>query len=132
MSARDEPATATLIGDALAHASSLVRSEVDLARAELQQNLTQAAAAIGMLAGALVIAVTALNVLAAAIVTGLADAGMDPGWAAFVVGAVLAAIAAGLAWKGASDLKLSSLAPNRTVENVRRDAEAIRGRTNAR
>lgn len=127
MSDRTTETTPNLLSDAMTHVSSLVRSEVDLARAEVDQNLKRAGAAIGMLAAAVVIALTALNVLTGAIVAGLAEAGIEPGWAAFIVGVVLAAIAAFLASKGSNDLKLSSIAPTRTAENIRRDAKAMKG-----
>ncbi len=64
---------AGLLSDAIAHMSSLVRKEVDLARAEVSENVSRAGVAIGLLAGALVLALTALNVLAAALVAGLAE-----------------------------------------------------------
>jgi len=46
---------AGLLSDAIAHMSSLVRKEVDLARAEVSENVTRAGVALGMLAAALVI-----------------------------------------------------------------------------
>lgn len=123
--------TGALLGDAMKHISSLVRSEVDLARAELDQNLRKAVNAVGMLVGAVVVALVALNVLAAAVVTGLTEAGMEPGWAALIVGVVLGGVAAILISKGTNDLKLSSLAPTRAAENIKRDARAVQGaRTN--
>ena len=42
--------TGSLLSDALTHVSSLVRSEVDLARAEINDNLKSAGIAIGMIA----------------------------------------------------------------------------------
>ena len=123
--------TGSLFSDAIKHVSSLVRSEVDLARAEVDQNLRRALSAIGMLVAAVVAALVALNVMAAAVVTGLTEAGVDPVWAALIVGVVLGLIAAALIAKCSKDLKLSSLAPTRTVENIKRDANAIQGgRTN--
>ncbi len=64
-----------LVADALAHVSNLVRSEVNLARAEVTENIKSAGIAIGMLAAALVIAITALNVLSAALVAAIAKHG---------------------------------------------------------
>lgn len=57
---------------------------------------------------------------------GLAEAGLDAGWAALIVGVILAAVAFGMITKGINDLKLSSLAPTRTAKNVKRDAQAIK------
>lgn len=115
-----------LMSDALANVSGLVRSEVDLARAEISENLTKAGVAVGLIAGAAIIALTALNVLAAALVAALTEAGIDAGWSALIVGAVLAIVAFVLMGKGVNDLKLSSLAPTRTIKNVQRDAAAVK------
>ncbi|TNF22630.1 MAG: phage holin family protein [Rhodobacteraceae bacterium] len=124
--------TTGLIGDAMTHVSALLRGEVDLARAEIDRNLRRAGTALGLLAAALVVALTALNVLTGAIVAGLTEAGMEPGWAAFAVGVVLAILAYGFARKGTNDLKLNSIAPSRTAANVRRDAQALKGTADAR
>ena len=125
MDDRDK-STGGLLSDALTHISSLVRNEVDLARAEVSENATKAAVAIGMLVGAVVVALAALNVLTAALVAALTNAGLDAGWAALIVGVVLAAIAFFMMTKGTNDLKATSLAPTRTAKNVKRDAEAIK------
>lgn len=115
-----------LVGDALNHVSALVRHEVDLARAEVNENVKGAGTAVGLLVGAVVVALVALNVLTAAVVAGLTEAGLHGGWAALIVGVILAAIAYGMAQKGTNDLKLSSLAPTRTAANLKRDADAVK------
>lgn len=115
-----------LLTEAMSNVSGLVRSEVDLARAEISENITKAGVAIGMIAGAAIIALVALNVLAAALVAALTEVGLDAGWAALIVGAALGIIAFMLIGKGVNDLKLSSLAPTRTVKNVQRDAAAVK------
>lgn len=115
-----------LLQDAMGNVSALVRNEVDLARAEINQNLSKAGMAVGLIAGGAIIIVVALNVLAAALVAALTEAGLDPGWSALIVGVILGGIAYLLIQKGSSDLKLSSLAPTRTARNVRRDAEAVK------
>ncbi len=115
-----------LLTEAMANVSGLVRSEVDLARAEISENVTKAGVAVGLIAGAAIIALVALNVLAAALVAALTEAGLDAGWSALIVGAALGIIAFILINKGVNDLKLSSLAPTRTVKNVQRDAAAVK------
>jgi len=118
--------TGGLLGDAMGHVSSLVRNEVDLARAEISENAKKAAIAIGMLVGAVVIALTALNVLSAALVAALTEAGIEAGWAALIVGGVLAVISFIMVSKGTKDLKATNLAPTRSARNVKRDAEVIK------
>ncbi|MGJ8545960.1 MAG: phage holin family protein [Sulfitobacter sp.] len=126
MSMDPNKTTGGLLSDALAHVSSLVRSEVDLARAEVNDNLKSAGVAIGMIVGAVVVALTALNVLTAALVAALTEAGVPAGWSALIVGLLFAIIAYVMAQKGTHDLKLSSLAPTRAAKNVKRDAQAVK------
>ncbi|MGX0878229.1 hypothetical protein ACSSV4_002926 [Roseovarius sp. MBR-154] len=121
-----DKSTSTILTDALSHISGLVRGEFDLARSELNENLSGAAGAIGMIVGALVVALTALNVLSAALVTALTEAGIPAGWSALIVGVTFAVIAYVMLQKGKADLKLSSLAPTRTAENVKRDAHTVK------
>ena len=118
--------TGGLLSDALTHVSSLVRSEVDLARSEVNENLKSAGAAIGLIVGAVVVALTALNVLSAALVAALTEAGIPAGWSALIVGVAFALIAYVMVNKGTNALKLSSLAPTRTTKNVKRDAQAVK------
>lgn len=126
MSSDNTASTGSLLSDAMSRISGLMRGEVDLARAEINENLTSAAAALGMIVGAVVIALTALNVLSAALVGALTEMGIPGEWSALIVGVVFAVIAFGLYQKGQAALKLSSLAPTRTATNVRRDADFVK------
>ncbi|MBW3096341.1 phage holin family protein [Pseudohoeflea coraliihabitans] len=126
MTTATQKSTTELLKDALSHVSSLVRKEIDLARAEVNENLHSAGVAVGLIIGAVVVALTALNVLSAALVAALAELGLGAGWAALIVGVVLAVVAYAMMKKGANDLKLRNLAPSRTVKNVKRDASAAK------
>ena len=123
--------TKSLLSDAVEHTSRLFRDEINLARAEISENVNKAVIALGLLVGAVVIALTALDVLAAALVVALSDLGIDPGWSALIVGVALAVIAFVMAGKGIEDLKASNFAPKRTFRNVQRDADAIKEAANA-
>ncbi|MEZ5779804.1 MAG: phage holin family protein [Paracoccaceae bacterium] len=118
--------TGTLITDILHRLSSLLRGEVALAKAEVEASFRAAWLGIGLLVAAVVLALTALNVLSAALVAALVELNMSPGWAALAVGGAFALVALLFAWRGANALKPSNLAPRRTVRNVRRDAETIK------
>lgn len=122
--------TAELIQQAFQHINSLVRGEIALARAETEESIRHAALGVGMLAGALVMVMVALNVLAAAIVAGLAEAGMHPGWSALAVGILFLVAAAILGKSGMVALDPARLAPTRTARNVRRDVETVKEATN--
>ncbi|OSP52955.1 phage holin family protein [Pseudoruegeria sp. SK021] len=121
-----EKSTGNLLSDALTQVSNLVRTEVDLARAEVNENLNHAALALGMIVGAVIVLITALNVLTAAVVAALTEAGIPAGWSALIVGGVFAIIGYMMLKKGMDTLKLSSLAPTRTAKNVKRDANAVK------
>lgn len=130
---RDRPpesrSTGDLIQTAFQHVTGLIRGEVALARAEAEQSLRAAAIGVGLLAAALVMVLVALNVLAAAIVAGLADTGLHPGWAALIV-ALLFLVAAGIMAKtGKAALEPSRLAPSRTARNLKRDVETVKEAT---
>lgn len=115
-----------LLSDAMSHATGMMRGELDLFRAEMQQSLNQAIAAIGMIATGAVLLLVSLNVFAAAFVAWLTEAGVGPGWSALIVGGVLVIIAVILMISGKNKLKLVNLAPTRTIRNVQRDAETLK------
>ncbi|MEJ6395977.1 phage holin family protein [Gymnodinialimonas sp. 2305UL16-5] len=115
-----------LLSDALGNVSALVRSEVDLARAEISENVSKAGVAFGLIAGGAIVVLVALNVLAVALTAALTELGLDASWSALIVGIALAVIAYALIAKGLNDLKLFSLAPTRTAKNVQRDATAVK------
>ncbi|MEO1550446.1 MAG: phage holin family protein [Pseudomonadota bacterium] len=118
------------VADVLTHASGLMRKEVELARAEVRENLTSAALGIGMIVGAVVIALTALNVLSAALVVAVTDLGVDAGWAALLVGLGFAIIAGALMHRGVAALKPQALAPTQTTKNVRADLRTVKEQFN--
>ena len=79
MTTESNKSAGSLLTEALSHVSSLMRKEVDLARAEVNENLKHAGVAIGLIVGAVVVALTALNVLSAALVAALTEAGIAAG-----------------------------------------------------
>lgn len=118
--------TMDLLSDAMLHINSLFRKEIDLVRAEVSENMNKAVAAVGLIVGGVVFVLVALNVLSAALVAGIAELGIEAGWAALIVGVVYLVIAAILARMGMNGLKAASLAPTRTVRSVREDAHAVK------
>ncbi|QPM92498.1 phage holin family protein [Pseudooceanicola algae] len=117
--------TGNLLSQAVQQIIALMRGEMDLFRAELDQNMKKAGAAVGMVIGGIVILLVALNVLAGAAVTAIAAAGLAPLWSALIVGVVLLVVALILVKSGQSNLKLASLAPTRTRRNLERDRDAV-------
>ena len=121
-----ERSTPALMGDLLGHLTELLRKEIQLLRAEMSDKTTQAVVAAGTILAAGVIALTALNVLAAALVAALAKAGIPGAWSAVIVGGGLALVALVLGNRGIHALKASSLAPERTARAAARDASMIK------
>lgn len=117
----DDRSLKELIGDLSGSISNLFRKEIQLARAETSEKITQSMVAMGAIAGGAILALAALLVLLQALVIALSEL-MPPGWASLIVGVVVAAIAYFLIHKGTNDLKASSLAPSRTIDSLRSDA----------
>jgi phage-related baseplate assembly protein len=126
MSDLHERSAPALVGDLVTHVTELVRKEIQLLRAEMNEKSTQVMVAAGTIVAAVAIALTALNVLAAALVAALTNAGIPDTWSAVIVGGILAVVGFALAGKGINSLKASSLAPERTARAASRDATMVK------
>ena len=120
---RDERSLGDLFSDLSRETTTLVRQEVQLARAELTQSATEAARGIGMLVAGGAVAYAGLFFVLLAIVFGLIKAGWDAWLSALVVGVVVMAIGAVLVLRARESLKPANLAPRRTVETLKEDQE---------
>ena len=96
----EDLSTRKLVGEISSKVYLLARKEVDLAKAELQEDLRSQLTMVKALATAAVAGIAGLSVLLVAVVLGLA--GVMPGWlAALLVGGVvlvLAAVAGAYGW----------------------------------
>lgn len=103
--------------------TTLVRQEIDLAKAEFSEKGKKAGQGAGMFGGAGVIGFLALAALTAAAILGLATA--LPDWlAALIVGAAYAAVAGVLALQGKNKVQEAGPpVPEQTVETVKEDVE---------
>ena len=120
---RDERSLGDLFSDLSRETTTLVRQEVQLAKAELTQSATEAARGIGMLVAGGAVAYAGLLFLLLAIVFGLIEVGWDPWVSALVVGLVVVAIGTILVLRARESLKPANLAPRRTVETLKEDQE---------
>src|SRR6478736_4748879 len=100
----DNASIGELLGDVTRDLSTLMRQEVDLAKAELKQSATKAGKGTGMLAGAGVGGHFVLLFLSLALMFAL-GAIMPLGWSALITAVVWAIIAAVLASMGRKELK---------------------------
>ncbi len=119
---RDERSLGDLFSDLSRETTTLVRQEVQLAKAELTQSATEAARGVGMLVAGGAVAYAGLLFLLLAIVFGLIEAGWDAWLSALVVGLVVVAIGAVLVLRARESLKPANLAPQKTVETLKEDA----------
>ena len=100
----DNASLGELLGDVTRDLSTLMRQEVELAKAELKQSATKAGKGSGMLAGAGVSGHFVLVFLSLGLMFAL-GALMPLGWAALIVAVVWGIIAAVLASIGRKELK---------------------------
>jgi uncharacterized membrane protein YqjE len=117
------------VGDMLAEVSSdlstLMRQELELAKAELRQSATRAGRGAGMLTGAAVAALLFLIFVSVAVWWALGD-GIGRGWSALIVAVAWLIIGGILAVVGRSQLKSVSGLP-RTADTVKRIPNAVKG-----
>jgi uncharacterized membrane protein YqjE len=121
------------IGDLLKQLSqettTLVRQELELAKAEMAEKGKQAGKGAGMFGGAGVVGFLALGALTAALILGL-DGFMKAWLAALIVGLVYAAIAGVLALTGKKEVQQATPpVPEQTVDSVKEDVQWAKTRT---
>ncbi|MEO5614021.1 MAG: phage holin family protein [Cypionkella sp.] len=114
------------MADILGNVGNLVRNEVDLARAEITASVGKAGGAVGIMAVAVLVAITGLNVLAVAMVALVIWAGVPPTWAAAVVGISLLILAYALVQSGKTAFSRIDFMPTRAARNIQRDATTIK------
>src|SRR6201995_5467408 len=115
-----------LVGHVAQDLSTLMRQELELAKAEVKQEVTKTAKGAGMLGGAGFAGYMVLLFASIAAWWGLANL-MDQGWAALVVTGIWAVIAAVLFAIGRARLKRVNPKPERTVATVKEVPETIKG-----
>jgi uncharacterized membrane protein YqjE len=115
-----EAPTSVLVRELVAEGKRLVRGEVQLAKAEIKDDVKKSAEAASYFGGASVIAHGAFLALVAAIILALATT-MRPWLAAGIVGVVLLVVAAALASLGRNKLKEVS-GVKETTQTVKEDA----------
>jgi hypothetical protein len=123
-----ETSIGEMIGNISNHLSQLFRQEVELAKAELRQEASKAGKAAGMLGGAGLAGYMVIVLLSFALVFALSNV-MDPGWAALIVAAIWAIIAAVLYANGRKKLKNVDPVPRRTVDTIKEDAQWLKNPT---
>jgi uncharacterized membrane protein YqjE len=121
----DTRSIAELFSDALHQFTRLFRTELRLARAEVAAKASEAAMGIAFLAGSAVVMIAALVLLLMALAIWLVELGVTDSVAYLIAGVVGVLIGATFAWTGKNRLKPGNLAPERTMEQLQRDAAVV-------
>ena len=109
---------AELVGEVTQDLSTLMRQELELAKAEVKQEAVKTGKAAGMLGGAGFAGHLTLLFASIALWWGLANV-MDQGWAALIVTGIWALTGAVLFLVGRRRLQQVQLTPERTAETVK-------------
>ena len=115
-----------LVGQVAQDLSTLMRQELDLAKAEVKQEVTKTGKAAGMMGAAGFAGYMVLLFASIAAWWGLANV-MDQGWAALIVTAIWAVVGAVLFVVGRRRLKEVNPKPERTIETVKELPDALKG-----
>jgi MFS family permease len=123
-----ERSTAELVQQLTELVPRLVREELALAKAELQEKGKHAGIGAGLFGGGGLVALNGAGALVAAAILGLAEA--LPGWAAaLIVGVVLLAIAGVLALVAKNQVaRAVPPVPEEAMANVQRDVQTVKER----
>jgi hypothetical protein len=126
---RDQPPLGQLFGDLAEQLATLIRKEMELARTEMTEKATamgRDAASIGIGAA---LGYGGVLVLLGAAVLLLVEVGLDAWIAALIVGLVAAGVGAFLVNQGRTKLAEVDLAPKKTVETLKDDAQWAKEQT---
>jgi hypothetical protein len=109
--------------------TTLVRQELALARAEMQEKGKRFGLGGGLLGAGGLLGLYALGVLVAAVVLVLIEAGIDAWLSALIVAVGLALIAGALALAGRKQVQEATPpAPEQAIETTRQDVEHVKER----
>ncbi|PXA67594.1 phage holin family protein [Cryobacterium arcticum] len=113
-----------LLGEVTRDVSTLMRQEVELAKAEVRQSATRAGKGAGLVGGAGYAGHLTVLFLSLAAWWGLGHV-VDIAWAAVIVAVIWAIVAAVLAVLGRQELRKIQGAPN-TVDSLKRIPDALK------
>jgi len=126
MSLHDTRSLPELLSTLVGEMSTLFRQEIRLAKTETSENIGKMTGAMAMLAAAAVLMIPAIVVLLQAIAAFLVAQGLQQHWALLAVSLVVLLVGVILLSVGLGRLKAAHIAPDRTLEQVRRDALVAR------
>ena len=123
--ANDDPTIGKLVGDVSNDVSSLIRSEIALAKTELKFSAKAGGVGIGLFAAAAFLLVLAVIMLSVAIAYFINFTGLDLAWCFLIVFAVYLLLAGLLGFIGARMIKKVK-APERAIEQANKNKELLK------
>lgn len=124
----DNRTSADILNDVLKNIEDLIRSEMRLAKVEIQQEAKKTGIAVGVLTAGGIVALYGFAFLLVAIYLGFSYV-IWPWLSAVVVGGFLVLFGGAVAGFGFRKLNRVHLKPEQTIGTLREDAEWIRKRT---
>jgi Putative Actinobacterial Holin-X, holin superfamily III len=116
-----------LFGEVSRDLSTLMRQEMELAKAEIKQEITKTGKGAGMLGGAGFAGYMVLLFLSIALWWALANV-MNEAWAALIVALLWVVIGAVLYVRGRAQLRAVNPKPEQTVDTLKQVPDALKGR----
>lgn len=125
-----EASVGQLIGEVASDLSTLVRKEIELAKAEMTTEAKKAAKGAGMLGGAGYAGHMVALFLSLALSWAISDlADFSWGWGFVIVGVLWAIVAGVLYSKGREQMKKVNPKPEQTVDTLKEDVQWAKNRT---
>ena len=119
---KDSRSLGELFGELARESSTLIRQEVQLAKAEMTHKATTFGKSLAFVVVAGCLAFVGFQALVASAILALAQV-LAPWLAALVIGSVLAAVAGILMIKALAAMKNEGVAPSQTVETIKEDVQ---------
>ena len=126
---KDDRSFGQLLADLSSETTTLVRREIELAKAEISEKVTQVGLAVAALAAGGLVLFAGFLVLLDAAVYGLGRVLEPYGWpalAALIVAIATMVVGLIILMIGKSSLKSENLSPRRTAESLRRDTQLLK------
>jgi hypothetical protein len=125
----DERTLGEMFAELSSETRTLVQQELQLAKTELTEKASRMGKGAAFMVGGGLIAYAGLLAIVAALVLILAAIGLPPWAAAFLGGLLVAGIGYLLIRSGLAALKPHDLAPRKTIETVKEDAQWLKAQT---
>ena len=124
MDTKDRPIT-QLLGVLGNQVQQLVRTECQLARTEISENLGKTRNAIALAAAGLALLLPALTIFLQGVVAALGRAGVRDDLAGFLVGAAVGVAGVAMILTGFNRAKAVNLVPEKALSQLQRDIAAV-------